>query len=584
MRVLRLHGVTSESHLPFGALQQALAPILKQAAVLPPRQRAALHAAFGLSDETMVPDIFLVGLATLSLLTASAARKPVLLLADDIQWLDQPSCEVLAFVARRIGSDRIVLLMTTRGDPKEVPLTAGIPFRQLTGLEPNAAERLLHAQAADLPHDLRRRFLEEAAGNPLALVELPRGAHQVNEAGASWLSLTDRLERTFLARVSNLPDATRLLLLVIAENDGKSLQEVLNAGELLLGEKIRLEALAPAVSAMLIELSPGAVSFRHSLVRSAVHQAASPIMRHEVHAALAQVIEDRAGRGIWHRMVAAIGPDDALAAELDNAAIRSQRRGVLGTAIIALENAARLSGDIHSKSDRLLRAASFAADLGQPATVERLLREADLEEPRPHTRALIAWVREISQPLTVSDPARIPALASLAADAHGSGADGLALDLLWRAAQRCWWGNVSDVVRDDIFTAAIRLPFPKSDARMLAIAAYAGPLPHGGEIYRQLEYNAMATPEDPRVAWLLGTVANTVGAYEFSISWFTAASAALREQGRLGDLARILFGRSCAEIETGDWTGALKSAAESARFGEETGQTCGSPAPSFCKP
>lgn len=572
MRVLRLCGVTSEAHLPYGGLQQALGSMLKQTDALPPRQRAALHAAFGLSDEATAPDIFLVGLATLSMLTASAARRPILLLADDMQWLDQPSRDVLAFIARRIGSDRIVLLMTIRSGADETPPPAGIPFHPLSELDSSAAERLLDAQAPGLPYDLRQRFLAEAAGNPLALVELPRGAGRATEAGSRWLPLTDRLERTFLARVGNLPAAARMLLLIIAENDGRSLREVLNAGEVLLGGKIGLDALEPAVSAMLVDLSPGEVSFRHPLVRSAVHQAANPVMRHHVHAALAQVIDDRAGRGIWHRMVAAIEPDEALATELDAAAVMAQRRGVLGTAVIALENAARLSSTTDSRSERLLRAASFAADLGQPTMVERLLRQADLVDAQAHTRALFECVREISQPLTVSDPARISALAGFAADAHLGGADSLALDLLWRAAQRCWWGNVGEDVCADIFTAASRLPFPKSDARMIAVAAFAGPVPHGGEIYRQLEARAATTVGDPRTAWLLGTVANSTGAYDLGIGWFKAASTALREQGRLGDLARVLFGHSCAEIETGDWSGALKSCSEAARLGEETGQ------------
>jgi len=572
MRVLRLSGVTSEAHLPFGGLQQIFGSILKQTDTLPPRQRAALQTALGLSDEATAPDIFLVGLATLSLLTSNAARKPILLLADDIQWLDQPSREVLAFVARRIGSDRIVLLMTIRSGPNEASPPPGLPLHRLSALESSAAECLLDAEAPDLPYDVRQRFLEEAAGNPLALVELPRGAYQAKEAGSRWLPLTDRLEQTFLARVSNLPAATRLLLLIIAENDGRSLREVLSAGEVLLGEQAGLEALAPALSAMLIELSPGEVSFRHPLVRSAMHQSASPVTLHQVHAALAQVIEDQSGRAIWHRMAAAIGPDEALAAELDATAIKSQRRGVLGTAVLALENAARLSSTSVSRGERLLRAASFAADLGQAATVERLLREAEREELQPQQRALSVWVRETSQPLMVSDPARVMALARFAEDAHEAGADNLALDLLWRAAQRCWWGNVDEDVSADIFTAASRLPFPKSDTRLIAVAAFAGPLPHGGALYRQLKVQAATVIEDPRAAWLLGTVANSIGAYELSIGWFKAASAALREQGRLGDLARVLFGHSCAEVETGDWTGALKSSAEAARLGEETGQ------------
>ncbi len=573
MRVLRLCGMIPEAHLPFGALQQALSPILKQHDALPTRQRAALQAAFGLSDDATAPDIFLVGLATLTLLTASATRKPILLLADDTQWLDQPSRDVLEFISRRISSDPIVLLMATRSGSQEAFGASGVPRLDLSALDACAAERLLDVQSPQLPHDLRKRFLDEAAGNPLALVELPRGAPGSETAASHWLPLTDRLEQAFFSRVAALPAATRTLLLIIAENDSKSLREVLNAGEALLHEKIGLEVLAPAVSAKLIEIATGEVSFRHPLVRSAIHQATSPVMRHRVHAVLAQVIEDQSGRGIWHRMVSAIGPDDDLAKELDAAASRSQQRGALATAIIALENAARLSSTAVGKSERLLRAAGFAADLGQPGTVERLLREAELDEPRPHTRALFAWVREISQPLTVSDPARISALASFAADARAEGANDLALNLLWRAAQRCWWENENDKVRADVLRTATELRFPSTDARMIAITAFADPLQHGHEVYQQLRACSNTPSEDPRAAWILGTVANSIGAYEFSIGWFTAASTAFRDQGRLGDLARVLFGRSCAEIEMGDWTGALRSAAESVRFGEETGQT-----------
>jgi tetratricopeptide (TPR) repeat protein len=572
LRLLTLCGVTSEAHLPFGGLQQALRSILRQSAALPARQRAALQAALGLSDDTTAPDVFLVGLATLTLLAESATGKPILILADDVHWLDEPSREVLAFLARRISSDPIVLLMSTRSGTEEPLTLVNVPRHELRGLDAFAAEQLLDAEARDLPHDLRRRFLDDAAGNPLALVELPRGEMGRESFDFQWLPLTDRLERTFFARVSDLPMDTRTLLQIVAENDSKSLREVLEAGQILLGKKVGLEALAPAVSAMLVELAAGEVSFRHPLVRSAVHQAASPILRHHVHAALGQVIEDRSGRAIWHRMASAIGPDEALATELDAAAVRSQRRGVLSNAIVALENAARLSGTAVARSERLLRAAGFAAHLGQPATVERLLREAELDEPQPQMRAHFAWVREISQPLTVSDPARISALARFAADARADGASELALDLLQRAAQRCWWSNASNEVRADIFAAAAQLGFPASDARIIAIAGFAGPLPHGHEIYRQLAAHAAVAVEDPRVAWILGIVANSVGAFEFSIGWFTTASVAFREQGRLGDLARVLFGHCCAEIETGDWAGALKSSAEAARFGEEAQQ------------
>ncbi len=247
MRVLRVCGATSESHLPFAGLQQALAPLFKQLEALPSRQRSALQGAFGLNDDTAAPDVFLVGLATLTLLTTSAADTPIFLVADDVQWLDQPSRDVLAFISRRLSSDPIFLLMAARSGVEEVLPHSGVPRRDLSGLDAEAAERLLDAEAPDLPLDLRRRFLEDAAGNPLALVELPRGSRGPETGETHWLPLTDRLERAFFSRVTDLPVATRTLLLVIAENDSRSLGEALNAAEVLLGEKVSLDVLAPAV-------------------------------------------------------------------------------------------------------------------------------------------------------------------------------------------------------------------------------------------------------------------------------------------------------------------------------------------------
>jgi len=573
MQIIRLCGVPSEAHLPFGALHQAIGPMLKQLKSLPPRQRSALQVAFGLSGGTAPPDIFLIGLAARNLLTASAACKPILLLADDVQWIDQPSHDVLAFISRRLSSDPIVLLMAMREGSGESWPYSGVLRHRLSGLGAAAAERLLDHAAPGLPLDLRRRFLSEAAGNPLALVELPRGERTTETIEGPWLPLTDRLERAFFSRIAGLPAATRMLLLVIAENDSRSLHEVFNAGEVLLGETTGFDTLAPAVSAMLIEIHRGEVRFRHPLVRSAVHQSASPMMRQDVHAALGRVMKDQADRAIWHRMMSTVGPDEALAEELDDAATRLCHRGALAMAILALENAARLSGTVLARSERLLRAAELAADLGQPSTVERLLGAADSDQPHPRLRAQVALARDLSQPLTVIDPGRIPVLVHLAADARADGAKDVAQNLLWRAAQRCWWGNASDTVREGVLASAMGLGLPASDPRLIAVAAYVEPLRHGQAVHQQLAAHADAGLADPVAAWTLGLAANTIGAFDFGFNYLNQASTAFREQGRLGDLARVLFARGWAEMETGDWMSALRSAEESIRFAEETGAT-----------
>lgn len=570
--VLGMAGVLAEVHLPFSGLEQILRPLLKRAEALPLRQRSALLAAFGLHDDAESPDLFLVALATLNLLTESAARKPILLIADDAQWLDEASFEVLAFISRRLGSDPIALLAAMR-DGFDRPLGDAETLRhRLARLDDSDAGHLLDIHAPKLSAELRCRFLSEASGNPLALVELPRGEPLPDAHDAPWLPLTERLERAFSSRLSELTPATRTLLFVAAENDRPSLHEILRAGEMILGEPMDVDALATAVAAKLIQIDGPELRFRHPLVRSAMHQTADPATRQRIHAALASIIADQLDRQLWHRAAATIGPDDQLAAEHDLMAARAQRKGAVAMAIEVLEIAARLSSTAKARSDRLLRAAELAADLGQPDLVERLLRLADLAETDPLTRARIGWCREISRPPSVNDPATIPALIGLAAQAQAAGAKDLAGNLLWRAAQHGWWSNADSGVRSGILAAAGRLALPETDPRLVGINAYVEPLQWGRDVYVKLQLLSEKKVRDPAVALILGSAANVIGAFDLGVSFLTMSSAALREQGRLSDLARVLFAQAWAEMEVGDWMGAMAEAEESVRFAEETGR------------
>ncbi len=546
---------------------------MKRADSLPSRQQSALLAAFGMREDTTPPDIFLVALATLTLLTESAIRKPILLVADDGQWLDQATYEVLAFVSRRLSSDRIILLAAMRDGFDRSFGDDGTLRHRLLPLGDADAERLLDNHAPDLSADLRRRFLREASGNPLALVELPRAECITDVRDGRWVPLTERLERAFSSRLSELESTAQTLLFVAAENDGSSLHEVLRAGAVVLGRRVEVDALAPAISAKLIQIEGTEVRFRHPLVRSAMHQAADLATRQRIHAALASIIQDQLDRRLWHRAAATIGPDEQLAGEHDLMAARAQRRGAVSMAIEILEIAARLSGTAKARSDRLLRAAELAADLGQPELLERLLRRVDVEETVQLTRARIGWCREIGHPPMINDPATIPALIGFAADAQAAGAKDLASNLLWRAAQHCWWSNASSGVRSGILGAASRLELPETDPRLVAITAYAEPLRRGADVYVKLQGLSERKGGDPVVARTLGSAANVIGAFDLGVSFLTASSAALREQGRLSDLARVLFAQAWAEMEVGDWMGAMGEAEESVRLAGETGGT-----------
>ncbi|WP_244435942.1 ATP-binding protein [Bradyrhizobium elkanii] len=485
--VLGMTGVLAEVNLAFAGLQQALRPLMKQSKALPPRQQSALLNAFGLSEEAAEPpDVWLVALATLTLLTESATHKPILLVVDDAQWLDEATRDVLSFVSRRLSSDSIVLLLALR-EGFSLPFGGADTLRHVvSALGDVDAARLLDIRAPGLSGKLRDRFLKEAAGNPLALVELPHSLRTEDDGEAPWLPLTERLERTFPSRLSGLPGVTQMLLNVAAENDGTSLHEILRAGEVLLAQNIGVDALAPAVSAQLIDLDAMQVRFRHPLVRSAIHQAADVATRQRVHSALAAIIEDQ-DRRLWHRAAATVGPDDDLAAELDLMANRAQSRGANTMAIEVLQIAAKLSNTAKASRGRFLQAAEIATDLGRPGLLEHLLRGAEVEPSDKLGIARVGWCREMSQPLMVNDLGKISALVNLADQARAAGAKVLASNLLWRAAQRCWWSNASSELRASVLTAARSLELSELDARGIAISAYSEPLRRSSEVYAGLK-------------------------------------------------------------------------------------------------
>jgi DNA-binding CsgD family transcriptional regulator len=571
--VLGMTGVLAEVHIAFAGLEQALRPLMKQAKSLAPQQRSALLSAFGMTEDAGgSPDIWLVALATLTLLTEGTGHEPILLIADDAQWLDEATRGVLSFVSRRLSSDTIVLLLAVR-EGFDLPFGDADTLRHVIPTLSDAdAARLLDAQAPGLSRDLRSRFLREAAGNPLALAELPRATLAADDGEARWLPLTERLERAFCSRLSELPNATRTLLSVAAANDGMSPHEIMRASEVLLDGSVGVDAFAPAVSAKLIELDATDVRFRHPLVRSAIYQAADIATRQKVHAALAMIIEDQ-DRRLWHRAAATIGPDDELAAEHDLMAARARRRGSIAMVVEILQIAARLSSTTKARRERLLRAAELAIDLGRPELLEHLLRRAEVDGSDRLSVARVGWCREISQPPFVNDPRKISSLMGFADHALAAGAKDLASGLLVRAAQRCLWSGASSELRASVLAAASQLDLPELDARLIGISAYAEPLRRGGEVYVKLKELSARRVRNPDTGRLLGSAANIIGAFDLGISFLAECNAELRKQGRIGNLPRALFAQAWSEMEVGDWVGAVREAEEAARFAEETGDT-----------
>jgi DNA-binding CsgD family transcriptional regulator len=571
--VLTATGVQPETNLPFAGLHRLLRPVFAHVDGLPMVQRDALLAAFGMSDAA-APDHFLIALAALELLSDAAGVSPVVLIVEDAQWLDPPTADVLAFVGRRVQSDPIVLLAAIREGYENSPLGSGLPELQLARLDDQCARDLLDAHSPDLVPAVRERVLHEAAGNPLALRELPVAlASRGREGGVlpALLPLTTRLEQAFASRAGELPRATRTLLRVAAVDDGHVLAEIMSAAEIVDGVAPSFEALVPAVEARLIEVDGPTVRFRHPLIRSAIHQAASVAEHHAAHAALAEVLAYDPDRRVWHRAAAAVGMDPVVASELEDAAGRAQRRGASGVAVGAFEHAALLSSDPARRGALLLRPAASASDLGRSELVLRLLREADALGLGWQDRARSLWLGDAFQQREAGDPARVHALVETAEAVLADGETDLALNLLTAAAFRCFWADSGEQAQHEVLLAADRIGNPGTDPRLVLISAYAAPFERGAIVVEALGNSTAVV--DRETSYLLGTAAQTVGAFDRSSALLATSEARLREHGRLRLLAQVLASRGWAAIQLADWSLAIPAAEEAARLARETGQS-----------
>jgi DNA-binding CsgD family transcriptional regulator len=367
MRVLRAAGVQSEMELAFAGLHQLCIPILESAGGLPDHQRDALRTALGLSGGP-APDRFLVGLAVLGLFAEAARERPLVCVVDDAQWLDRASAQALGFAARRLGSESVAVVFGAR-EPDETSELAGLPELAVTGLPDDEARALLCAALPGrVDEEVLDRIVAETRGNPLALLELPRGLTSAELAGGFGLpdagGLTSRIEESYRQRLSTLPTETRRLLLVAAaEPLGEPMLVWRAAGRLGIG----VEAMTPATAAGLLQIG-AQVRFRHPLVRSAVYRAASPDERRRAHCVLAAVTDPDVDpdRRAWHAAQATIGPDEDVATELERSAARARARGGLAAAAAFLERSAELTQDPARRAQRALAAAQAKHHAGAP--------------------------------------------------------------------------------------------------------------------------------------------------------------------------------------------------------------------------
>jgi DNA-binding CsgD family transcriptional regulator len=392
LRVLRAVGVESEMELAFASLQQLCVPMLGRLGRLPGPQQDALGVAFGLSGG-QAPDQFLVGLAALSLLSEVAEERPVLCAVDDAQWLDEASALALAFVARRLLAESVAIVFVTR---EPIEALNGLPELVIDGVGDDDARLLLTTGIrGPLDERVRETIIAETRGNPLALLELPRGLTPAELAGGFALPdaqpLADRIEQSFLRRLRPLPTHCQRLLLTAAAEPLGDVTLLWRAADRL---GFGTDAVAPAEAAGLIELG-ARVRFRHPLVRSAIYRAATPGDRREIHQALAEATDPEADpdRRAWHRAHATAGLDETVAGDLERSADRAQRRGGIAAAAAFLERAAKLTPDPARRGARALAAAQAKLEAGAPEAAQALLATGELTPLNELQRARLERLR-----------------------------------------------------------------------------------------------------------------------------------------------------------------------------------------------
>ena len=580
-RVLRAVGVEGEMEVDYAALQQLCSPLLELSARLPDPQRDALGVAFGLSAG-QAPSPFLVGLAALGLLSEAAERQPLFCVVDDAQWLDGASARALAFVARRLLAERIALTFATR------ELGGGLARFPQLHVEPlgrrDARALLESVLAARLDESVLERIVAETGGNPLALLELPRGLTPAQLAGGfalpAALPLSTGIEQNFARRLARLPrDARRLLLLAAAEPVGDPALLWRAAQQLGIPETA-----AHAVESEGMLTLDGGVVFRHPLVRSAVYGAAEPSERREAHRALADATDPRIDpdRRAWHRAQAASVPDEEVATELERSAARAQARGGFAAAAAFLERAAALTPAPVRRAQRALEAAQTKFRAGALDDALALLSSTEVDALDELERARIELLR-----------------AQIAfASTHG----GDAPTLLLGAARRL--GPLSRSLACETYLEALsaamfagRLAGPGATALEVARAAKAAPRPPvlvGLELWldglatlftdgyesavpilrrahRGFDGGDMPASEQIRWKWLATVL--SVHLWE-DVRWQAISESHVqiaREAGALGELPLALSQRVYAHLFAGELTAAALLVDEIRAATEATG-------------
>jgi DNA-binding CsgD family transcriptional regulator len=562
-RILRTFGHEAETNLAFAGLHRLLRPLLALIDELPEVQRRGLLDAFGM-DDGGAGDRFVVSVATMNLLGVAAARSPLLITADDVQWLDGETRHVLAFVARRVGSGVVIVAASTAA---ELPAGFSGAFREvrLDRLSDSAAVSLVNRRAPGLDAAQREWVTTNAAGNPLALLELAASPVPADSAAMgpipATVTLSPALERTFSGRLTELTGLTRDAVLIAAVASHANLPEVLAAAARLSGQDVTPAILEPAQEIGLLSVDERRVSFSHPLVKAAIVQSESVSRRQHAHRALGAVITLNSRRRAWHRALGTACYDDSIADELEATIAHSLRHGDVADAIAALERAAQLSSRPVDRGRRLLLAARHAAQLGRIEDARRLLGKVDTAELSEWDRLRGQLLHEELDGIGGYSGGAVLRLCRAANGAAAAGLPDLALDLAIAAGRRRCEAPVGLRARTALTEVGGTLARNCGDARGVAVLALADPIAHGRAVLSMLaDVEDIVLTGDAANAYSLA--AHTVGDDALAARLSARAESEFRRRGLDGRLAGTLCAAADLRLDLGDWDGAVAALGE----------------------
>jgi DNA-binding CsgD family transcriptional regulator len=570
--VMRASGVEAEQEVPWATLHQLLHVLRDRLPDLPGPQRDGIRAVFGEVDGVS-QNIFLTGLAALTLLSDRATDAGLLIVVEDIHWVDPSTRAVLEFLARRVGSEPIGILLTARSsDPVAWgTMSADAQAFEVRPLTEEESRQLLANHRHELPPSVFERIIDEAQGNPLALIELSAAGHRLREISATSLPLTMKLERTFAHRLVGLAPEEQSVILVAAVSADPHQGAILDGASRLLGEPIDAYTVDSLILKDLLVRTRGELKFRHPLVRSAVIQNVSARRRAQAHRAVASLLPSGTDRQLWHLAIVAEEADESLASALEQAAARSVSNGDAVTALGAYRRAAELSPEPEDRTRRTYLAATVALGNRFVLEAKELLDEVAHRPADSALTARIAWLRQLI-PGSALERGDVSITLTIADDLHRAGQSEQAISLFTSFGAQHWGAFPEGPIWEAMIQRAVVYGAASDDPRLLWLKAFGMPGIGSQEARDAIDAIEPAGVHDVEELSLLAVAYALSGTLERSGAFMDRALGALRQTGNLPALATTMLSAAVIHGFAGRFRHMLSTTDEAHRLAEEARQ------------